>query len=79
MRTRMKANLEFFVKELVEDKKSVKIDLEESSDTIVMKIRLSEKDRGAVIGVNGKRIKALKEVVHMDGFKTGKKVRLEVV
>ncbi len=75
----MKTNLEFFVKELVEDKKSVRIDLEENSDTIVLKIHLAEKDRGAVIGVNGKRIKALKEVVHMDGFKTGKKVRLEVV
>lgn len=75
----MKANLEFFIRELVDDKKAVSIDLEENKDTIVLKIRLAEKDRGAVIGVHGKRIKALKEIVHMDGFKTGKKVRLEVV
>ncbi len=79
MREKMKANLEFFIRELVDDKKAVSIDLEENKDTIVLKIRLAEKDRGAVIGVHGKRIKALKEIVHMDGFKTGKKVRLEVV
>ncbi|HDS03838.1 MAG TPA: KH domain-containing protein [Firmicutes bacterium] len=79
MRERMKENLAFFVRELVEDKESVCIDLEEDRETITLKIRLAEKDRGAVIGVNGKRIKALKEVIHMEGFKTGKKVRLEVI
>ncbi len=79
MTEKMKRVLEFFVKELVEDKNAVEIDLVESQDSIVMHIRLAEKDRGAVIGLNGRRIKALKEIVHMEGFKTGKKVRLEVI
>ncbi len=79
MKERMIRVLEFFVKELVEDKKAVKIDCEESEDSIVMHISLAEEDRGAVIGINGKRIKALKEIVHMEGFKTGKRVRLEVI
>ncbi|HOO58996.1 MAG TPA: KH domain-containing protein [Candidatus Mcinerneyibacteriales bacterium] len=79
MREKMKENLAFFVRELVEEKDAVRIDLEEDRETIILKIHLAEKDRGAVIGVNGKRIKALKEVIHMEGFKTGKKVRLEVI
>jgi predicted RNA-binding protein YlqC (UPF0109 family) len=79
MREKMKNILEYFVKELVEDKESVSIEMDEDSDVITLKIHVADKDRGAVIGIHGKRIKALKEVVHMEGFKTGKKVRLEVV
>lgn len=75
----MKSILEYFVKELVDDKENVSIEMDEGDEIITLKIHVSDKDRGAVIGIHGRRIKALKEVVHMEGFKTGKKVRLEVV
>jgi len=71
--------LNYFVKELVEHKDEVEINMNENNNNIVFKIHLNEDDRGSVIGVKGRRIRALKEVVHMEGFKTGKKVRLEVV
>ena len=79
MKDRMKKVAEYFVRELVENKRAVSVSVEETEDVIIMKIQLDPKDRGAVIGVHGRRIKALKEIVHMEGFKTGKKIRLEVV
>lgn len=71
--------LNYFVKQLAEKEEKVDINMKENSDCITFKIHVDKDDRGAIIGVKGSRIKALKEVVHMEGFKTGKKVRLEVV
>lgn len=78
-RDNMQDIVEYFVKQLVENEEEVDIDMQENKNNIIFKISLNEDDRGAVIGVKGRRIKALKEIVHMEGFKTGKKVRLEVV
>ena len=71
--------LNYFVKQLANNEEEVEINMKEDKKCITFKIHVDKEDRGAIIGVKGSRIKALKEVVHMEGFKTGKKVRLEVV
>jgi len=75
----LKGLLEFVVKSLVEEPEKVSMNLAEQEKGLVFELRVSEKDRGRIIGKQGKTIKAIRRVLSAAGSGSGKRIFLELV
>lgn len=71
----MKELVDYIVKQLVENKDDVVVDVK---DTTIL-VELDKSDMGKVIGKQGKIIKAIRSIVRAAGFKEDKKYSIEVV
>ena len=61
--TIVKNVVEYIVSEIVEDKKSVKVDIASSSDdSVQIEVRTSPNDRGRAIGKRGRVARAIRTV-----------------
>jgi len=75
----LKGLLEYVVKSLVEEPEQVSINSSEKEKGLVFELKVSQKDRGRIIGKQGKTIKALRRVLSAAGSGSGKKIFLELV
>jgi len=75
----LKGLLEYIVKSLVENGDQVSVSTEEREDGLVFELRVSEPDRGRVIGKQGKTIKAIRKLLSAAASGSERRVVLELV
>jgi predicted RNA-binding protein YlqC (UPF0109 family) len=68
----------FVVSKLVDNPASVSVEESMDGDIKVLKLVVDEKDKGKVIGKQGKVIKAIRAVVGAAAAKAGEKVDVEI-
>ena len=73
----MKEILEIIIKNLVEDENSVSLTEKEENGTIILEVKVSDKDMGKVIGRQGRIAKAIRTVMKSVSAKEHKKVNVE--
>lgn len=71
--------VEYIVKELVSDTKSVKVTMEEVDGINQVSISVAPQDTGKIIGKQGKIAMAIRTVVKAVGIKEGKKYSVEIL
>ncbi len=59
----MKELVEFIVRELVEDKDAVKVEIEEGEEETIVRVKVADADMGRVIGKNGKVASSIRTIV----------------
>lgn len=74
----MKELLMYLVKSLVEKPDEVLLDSSEENDTVRFKLKVSDSDKGKIIGKNGKVIKAIRTVVSAEASTNNKKMFIDV-
>ena len=72
----MKDILEYLVKALVEDPKTVSITEEEVEGVVTLTITPAKEDMGKLIGKNGKVIRAIRNLMKIPAMKENKKVQV---
>jgi len=75
----LKGLLEYIVKSLVEDGDQVSVSTTEREGGLVFELRVSEPDRGRVIGKQGKTIKAIRKLLSAAASGSERRVVLELV
>ena len=75
----MKEFIEYLVKNIVNDHRSVNIQCFEGQKGVIVEIKVAQPDIGKVIGNHGKTIKALRTIAMMVGAKLSKKIKLEII
>lgn len=73
----MKEILEIIIKNLVDDVEAVSVT--ETEKSIVLEVKVSEKDMGKIIGKQGRIAKSIRTVVKAIATKENKKVSIEFV
>ena len=74
----MKKLVELLVKNIVDQRKSVKISEESANSDHRIVLSVAEEDMGKVIGKNGRIIKAIRALLRIKAIKEGKRVYLEL-
>ncbi len=75
----MKELTEFIIKSIVNDTENVEVVVDENDKTIVVNIKVSEDDKGKVIGRGGKVINSIKTLLQESSSLTNEKfVKVEV-
>ena len=69
----------FLAKRLVDDPEAVRVEEVEEDGDLVIRLYVSEEDRGQVIGRRGRMVHALRTVVRAAGARGDRRVRLEIV
>jgi len=69
---------EYLVRGLVSDQDAVAIVVEERDDALVLRVTVSDEDRGKVIGRQGRVVRALRAVVRAGGIRTGHRTLVEI-
>ena len=64
---------------LVDDPEQVKVNMIESTNSLVLELSVSKKDIGKIIGKHGRTVDALRIVLTAVGAKTRNRVILEVI
>ncbi len=59
----MKELVEYIVKNLVENKDAVKVEIEEGEEETVVRVSVADEDMGRVIGKNGKVASSIRTIV----------------
>lgn len=75
----MKEILEIIIKNLVDDVEAVSVTETETEKSIVLEVKVSEKDMGKIIGKQGRIAKSIRTVVKAIATKENKKVSIEFV
>jgi uncharacterized protein len=75
----LKGLLEYIVKSLVEDADQVSVLTTEREGGLVFELRVSEPDRGRVIGKQGKTIKSIRKLLSAAASGSERRVVLELV
>ena len=75
----MKEFVTYLIKNLVDQPDSVKVDVYEGEQTVVIEVRVAQDDVARVIGRQGNTIKALRTLAMTVAARFGRKVRLELV
>jgi len=73
----MKEILEIIIKNLVEDENAVSIIEKENEGTIILEVKVAEKDMGKVIGRQGRIAKSIRTLMKSVAAKEHKKVIIE--
>lgn len=74
----MRELLLYLVKQLTTRPDDVQVESSEESETLRLRLTVSEEDKGRVIGKQGKVIKAIRSVVSAAAAREGKKAAVEV-
>ena len=75
----MKESLEFIIKSLVSDTKSVSINEIEGEKSVVYEVKVADSDMGRIIGKEGRIAKAIRTIMKSIAAKEGKKVTVEFI
>ena len=71
--------LEELARRLVDEPDAVRVEQAEEDDELVLRLHVSEADRGKVIGRQGRIARALRTVVRASAARERRRVRLEIV
>lgn len=71
--------LEFIVKSLVDSPEEVAIKSKQQQGSLIFELKVSEKDRGRVIGKQGKTIKSIRKLLSAAASGSDRRVVLELV
>lgn len=71
--------VEFIVKQLVEDKDSVRVQGEEKEGAEVITVKVASGETGKVIGKKGKIVSAIRTIAKAVGIKRNKRYTVEIV
>lgn len=74
----MKELLYFIITNIVEDKKSVRIDEKRQQDQVILNLFVAQKDMGRIIGKMGKTIRAIRNILTIRAIKDNVRIFLEV-
>jgi len=75
----LKGLLEFIVKGLVDNPDQVAVEMKQSGGSLVFEMKVSEQDRGRVIGKQGKTIKSIRKLLSAAASGSERRVVLELV
>lgn len=75
----MKEILEVMIKNLVEDASNVSIEEIPNEKETILKVKVSEKDMGRVIGKQGRMAKSIRTVMKAVAIKKNEKISIEFV
>jgi predicted RNA-binding protein YlqC (UPF0109 family) len=76
----MRDTVEMIVKSLVDDVEAVDVrEVEGSSSTVKIEVRVAETDMGKLIGRQGRTVRALRSLLHAASVKAGRRFVLEIV
>lgn len=75
----MKEILEVIIKNLVEDASNVSIEEIPNEKETILKVKVSEKDMGRVIGKQGRMAKSIRTVMKAVAIKKNEKISIEFV
>jgi len=75
----LKGLLEYIVKNLVDNPDQVLVNAAEKQGNMVFELKVSEDDRGRVIGKQGKTIKAIRKLISAAASGSERRVVLELV
>lgn len=75
----MKEILEVMIKNLVEEPNSVSIEEVSNEKETILKVKVSEKDMGRVIGKQGRMAKSIRTVMKAVAVKKNEKISIEFV
>ena len=71
--------LDFIIKSLVDNPDEVAIESREREGNLIFELRVSEQDRGRVIGKQGKTIKSIRKLLSAAASGSERRVVLELV
>lgn len=71
--------VEYIAKSLVDNPEKVSVNEVESSNSVVIELRVAEDDMGKIIGKQGRIAKAIRTVVKAAAIKRNKRVVVEIV
>lgn len=75
----MKKLVEFLIKNIVDNPKSVKISEETENEVSVIKVSVAKEDMGKVIGKSGRIIKSIRNLVKIKGIKEKNKAFVQLL
>ena len=70
--------IEHIIKSLVEDEKSVKLQVQEDGENVTVTVHVSERDMGRVIGKSGATVTAIRTILKNCNCKDGKKYFIQI-
>jgi len=68
----------FLAKRIVEDPDAVRVEEIESDGDLLLRLHVSDSDRGKVIGRRGRMVQALRTLARAAGARTDRRVMLEI-
>ncbi|MBI3925816.1 MAG: KH domain-containing protein [Armatimonadetes bacterium] len=75
----MKELLRYLAQQLVDEPDKVEVAEVEGERSLILELRVSEKDMGKVIGKHGRIAQAIRTLVKAAGMKDGKRVMVEIL
>ncbi len=76
----MRETVEMIIKKLVDDAEAVDVrEVEKSSSSVLIEVRVAEGDMGKLIGRQGKTVRALRSLLHAASLKQKRRYLLEIV
>lgn len=75
----MKELLRYLAQQLVDEPEEVEVSQVDGERSIILELRVSQRDMGKVIGKNGKIAQALRTLIKAAGMKDGKRVMVEII
>jgi predicted RNA-binding protein YlqC (UPF0109 family) len=73
-----KAAVEYIVKNIVDEPDAVTVEVEESGNTVTLRVHVAEDDKGKVIGKRGRVAQAVRTVVRAIGSREGVTVMVDI-
>ena len=74
----MKELIEYIAKHIVTMPEAVEVTEENVSETLILKLKVADEDRGRVIGKQGKVAEAMRTLLRVAAIREGLRVRLEI-
>lgn len=75
----MKELIEYIAKSIVTMPDSVEVTEENVAETLILKLKVADEDRGRVIGKQGKVAEAMRTLIRVAAIREGVRVRLEII
>ncbi|MDX6712648.1 MAG: uncharacterized protein QOH96_3664 [Blastocatellia bacterium] len=76
----MRETVEMIIKKLVDDAEAVDVrEVEKSSSSVLIEVRVAEGDMGKLIGRQGKTVRALRSLLHAASLKQKRRYLLEII
>ena len=74
----MKELIEYIAKSIVTMPEAVEVTEETNSDSLVLKLKVADEDRGRVNGKQGRVAEAMRTLLRVVAIREGTRVRLEI-
>ncbi len=75
----MKELIEYIAKHIVTMPEAVEVTEETVSESLILKLKVADEDRGRVIGKQGKVAEAMRTLLRVAAIREGTRVRLEII